>query len=231
MNALHIAIHYNNIGVTLLEIGHHEECLEIFRGSAELMYIATQSIHQNPHATMLNDTKIQEVLAKLQNVVIRSTIHPKNEDSRRENDCFLYHTAISVSHSKAGKHPPSNCALASATVLFNMALTYHLGSPLPHNLCPSLYNALTLYDMAYSVARRVEKEPGSQRVICAALNNLGHLHHELGRYGTSRGYLDDLSSYIVSLDLFGGDKESKSEQRRFLLNAMFLLKPRGAPAA
>lgn len=195
------------------------------------MYIATQSIRQNPPATVLNDKKIQVVLAKLQHVVIRSAIHPKNEDSRRDDDFFLYHNAISVSHSKAGTLPPSNCALASATVIFNMALAYHLGSPLPHNLCPSLYNALTLYDMAYSVAMRVEKEYGSQRVICAALNNLGHLHHELGRYGTSRGYLDNLSSYIVSLGTHGSDNESQSEQRRFLLNAMFLLKPRGAPAA
>jgi hypothetical protein len=38
MNALHVAIQYNNIGVSLLE-SSLDEGLDVFRGAAELRYI------------------------------------------------------------------------------------------------------------------------------------------------------------------------------------------------
>ena len=231
MNALVVAITYNNIGVSLLETGSHEESLEIFRGSAELMFVATRTVNEQcPQASARVDKKINQVVGKLQHILSEAKPKQGKYDSRREADCFLHHTAIRLlpqSESQA----PCDGALESATVLFNMALAYHLASPLPCQTCTSLHNALTLYDMAYSVAARIDNEFGSQRVICAALNNLGYLHHELGRYSTSREYLDKLSSYIVSLDPNQADKTVKSERRQFLLNALLLYKPRGAAAA
>ena len=235
MNALHVAIQYNNTGVSLLESGRLDEGLDVFRGAAELMYISTQSTKNQSSISGSTasdeDEKILEVKAKLQHIFDQPAPGSSmNGSSQQENDCFLYHTAIRLPPPTDGQ-PPNTCAAESATVLFNMALAYHLGSPSPYRICPSLHNACTLYDMAYSVASRLSSEPVSQRVICAALNNMGHLHHELGRYKASREYLDNLSSYIVSLGRYAGDKTSKIERRQFLLNAMLLHRPRGAPAA
>jgi len=233
MNALAAAIQYNNIGVTLLESGHHEVGLEVFRGSAELMYTATNARNHvsSQTNTASEDEKIMQVKAKLQLTHITSLTKAKKIDSQIEIDCFLYHTGIRLTPPPSEGQPIYSCALVSATVLFNMALAYHLGSPQPHQICPSLHNALTLYDMAYNVATRVGTQPESQLVICASLNNLGQLHHELGQYSTSRKNLDNLSSYIVSLDPHAADNKSIIERRQFLLNAMMLHKPRGAPAA
>jgi hypothetical protein len=53
------------------------------------------------------------------------------------------------------------CAIHSATILANMALTYHLAVPqTPCSDNTSLQNAMTLYEMAYSATIRVEPEPG-----------------------------------------------------------------------
>ena len=236
MNALHVAIEFNNIGVSLVENGRLAEGVEVFRAAAELLYFSTQSTKKqslmSESTASDEDEKVLAVKAKLQHIVEetaseKSTIVTHHQEN---HDCFLYRTAIPLPPPTYGQ-PTTTCAAESATVLFNMALAYHLGSASLSPTCPALHNACKLCDMACSVASKVSNGPTLQLVVCGALNNMGHLHHQLGHYEASREYLDDLSDYIVSVGTDACDKASKIEKRQFLLNALLLHRPRGAPAA
>jgi len=161
-----------------------------------------------------------------------------------EKDEFIYHEGLLL---PLPAEISKTCAIESATILYNMALSYHLGSSSSMN-CSStshdeLHNALTLYEMACCVAYRVEtqqqsgpKTKASSKVVMASLNNMGQIYHHLGKYSKSRFYLDDLSNYILTLTAAQQERgeeggEDDQERKRFLLNAMFLQKPRGAAAA
>lgn len=149
----------------------------------------------------------------------------------------------------------TTCACESAAILFNMALSYHLSSTYSVESIP-LHNALTLYEMACSVALRVESQHEQlqqllllqsytqqqqhqqqrqciSRVIMASLNNIGQVYHRLGKYKKARDYLDDLSHYVLNAGTTAPTLERTEilERREFLLNAMLLHEPRGAPAA
>lgn len=128
---------------------------------------------------------------------------------------------------------------ASAAIVYNMALTYHIVGT-----APALQKALSLMGMAHDlVASHIDDDdptPLQTAVVAACLNNCGVIYHALGDYQNSRQCLDALSSYILcspSLPLppilIGkqNDKAAVMEHQRLLLNAMFLTPPTVAGAA
>jgi len=133
------------------------------------------------------------------------------------------------------RHPnnrtSATCTLESATILYNMGLTYHLNFiRVTESLEHALSNALTLYEMAYNLGMQIPNSVRSSQIVMASLNNLGQLHHELGDFGRSRFFLEELSSYIMSLEN-PPQHEIALERHEFMLNVMVLREPQGAPAA
>jgi hypothetical protein len=245
MNVLQAAVDSNNAGVSFMEMARYDEALEVFRSAADLMYVVTQLMNKVANTdeatidTSTNDdsssirTRLEEAREKVEK--LSASI---SKESRRavvshlETDCFLHTQGFYLSMPPVTtKGHAIPCAVHSATILANMALTYHLA--VPQTSCSdnaSLRNAMTLYEMAYSVTIRVEQDEDSSRVIMAALNNMAHINHECGMYDESSHILNVLQEYIRHQIKLGNDSFS-TEKKVYLLNAMFLRQPYGARAA
>jgi hypothetical protein len=235
MNVLNVAVESNNTGVSLLEMERYEEALEVFRSAADLMYVVTQQMKiskseadaESSSADCKKATETRERIEKIASSVAnksRRTLVAKDE-----TDCFLHDRGFYLSMPSINQEVP--CALHSATILANMALAYHLS--VPQTSCAdnsALRHAMTLYEMAYSVAARIEQNEDSSRVIMAALNNMAQINHECGMYDESRHILDNLQNYIRH-QIKAEDYSLSGEKRVYLLNAMFLDRPQGAGAA
>ena len=239
MNALQVAIESNNVGVSLLEASRYEEALNVFRSAADLMYVVTQvlkttdPVDGDRHARMSDPStckKVQEAQEKMRTVSNKLLKdNPQLAARRLETDCFLHVRAFNLWMPTEGDEVP--CALHSATILANMALAYHLAVPqISSSNFSMFHNAMTLYDMAYSVAARVECNEHSSRIIMVTLNNLGMIHHECGKYDEASCILNSLQEYIQHR-IKDGDDSFSAEKRAYLLNAMLVVKPRGAAAA
>lgn len=238
MNALQAAVESNNIGVSLLETARYDEALDVFRSAADLMYVVTQVANAaNPEAHWSASTSdpltcrkvhdAQEKMLKMSS----STVKEKQQQlgQRHDVDCFVHVRAFNLSMPACTDDV--DCALHSATVLANMALTYHLAVPqTASSNFPSFNSALTLYEMAYSVASRVEHSEQSSQIMMVTLNNMGLIHHECGMYDEARSILNTLQEYIRHR-IKVGDEAFSADKRMYLLNAMLLVKPRGAAAA
>jgi hypothetical protein len=243
MNVLQAAVDSNNAGVSFMEMARYDEALEVLRSAADLMHVVTQlmkvsntdegTIDTNIHAESASILiKLEETREKVDK--ISASI---SKESRRavtpllETDCFLHTQGFYLAMPSATKGDAIPCAIHSATILANMALTYHLAVPqTPCSDNTSLRNAMTLYEMAYSVTIRVEQNLDSSRVIMAALNNMAHINHECGMYDESSHILNVLQEYIRHQIKLGNDSFS-TEKKIYLLNAMFLKQPHGARAA
>ena len=239
MNALQVAIDSSTVGVSLLKATRYEEALDLFRSAADLMYEVTTVLNaagpsQADWIEIISNpttcAKVQAAQEKLQKVST-STVKENEQRAERchEADCFLHVRGFSLLMPPKEEEVP--CALYSATILTNMALAYHLAVPQTSSSnYPSFHNAMTLYEMAYSVATRVDNSEHSSRIVMAALNNMGQIHHECGMYDDARYILNTLQEYIRHR-IKDGDDAFSAEKRVYLLNAMLLVKPRGAAAA
>ena len=238
MNALQAAVKSNNVGVSLLETARYDEALDVFRSAADLMYVVTQVVNAaHPEAnwcasisdpsTCRKVKDAQEKMLKMSTFTVEENQHPLGR--RHDVDCFLHLRAFNLTM-PACSHDV-DCALHSATILANMALTYHLAVPqTASSNFPSFNSAMTLYEMAYSVASRVQHSEQSSQIMMVTLNNMGQIHHECGMYDEARSILNTLQEYIRHR-IKVGDEAFSAEKRMYLLNAMLLVKPRGAAAA
>ena len=239
MNALQAAIESNDVGVSLLEASRYEEALNVFRSAADLMYVVRQVLNTTDpferdwNASTTDPSTCEKVQAAQEK--LRQVSSPPLKDNqqlaarRLETDCFLHVRGFTLL--MPADDDEVSCALHSATILTNMALAYHLAVPQTSSSnFQSFHNAMTLYEMAYSVAARVESSENSSRIIMVTLNNLGQIHHECGMYAEARNILNTLQEYIRHR-IKDGDDSFSAEKRVYLLNAMLLVKPRGAAAA
>jgi hypothetical protein len=243
MNVLQAAIDSNNAGVSFMEMSRYDEALEVFRSAADLMYVVTQLMKVSSTDEGLIDSsinaestsirmKLEETREKVDK--ISASISKENQRAvipRLETDCFLHTQGFYLSMPPVVSGDAIPCAIHSATILANMALTYHLAVPqMPCSDNTALRSAMTLYEMAYTVSIRVEQNLDSSRVIMATLNNMAHINHECGMYEESSRILNVLQEYIRHQVKLGNDSFS-TEKKVYLLNAMFLKQPHGARAA
>ena len=238
MNALQAAVDSNNVGVSLLETARYDEALDVFRSAADLMYVVTQVVHAaNPEAVWSASTSDPSTCRKVndaQEKMLKFATSTKKENQqplgrRHDVDCFLHVRAFNLSMPACTDDV--DCALHSATILANMALTYHLAVPqTASSNFPSFNSAMTLYEMAYSVASRLEHSEQSSQIMMVTLNNMGQIYHECGSYDEARSILNTLQPYIRHR-IKAGDEDFSAEKRMYLLNAMLLVKPGGAAAA
>jgi tetratricopeptide (TPR) repeat protein len=210
---MNVAICHNNEGIALLEKGLHDKALLEFKKSAQLMYSITQDLKAkgpvvDPHtsATTCNTTNAPIVTG---NYFIRSS---------------------PIVMSSSDELTAASCTVESATVLVNMALCYHLDSLLPNGIEDAIANAVTLYDMSYSLGLQINEDPRSHHIILTALNNLGQIHHDLGNFDKSRLYFENLSTYVILLGR-EGTEDTVSDRHEFMLNALVLRNPNTSAAA
>jgi hypothetical protein len=235
MNA---SIECNNIGVSLLRAGLLSEALETFEAAAQLMHIISQSfksslIEGRPIPTpsvsspepasgqlMGNESEIMVKVAKCRTFLI-SACNGSNQ-CLTTNDCFVSAGPFTIDLVQCA---PSSCTVESATIVYNIGLTYHRYGSLSY-----LEKALCLFDMAFSLTFSTGHDSRSHIIAMSALNNAGQIHHSLSNYAISRKYMDTLSSYVLSLPLTS-DEATRKERRHFLLNAGMLREPKIAGAA
>jgi hypothetical protein len=230
MNA---SIECNNIGVSLLKAGLLSESLESFEAAAQLMHTLSQSIKpsliptvsvSSPESAssqlMVNESERMVKMAKCRTFLMSAS----NSSSQciTTNDCFVSADPFTID---LIQYTPLSCRVESATIVYNIGLTYHRYGSLSH-----LERALCLFDMAFSLAFSTGHDSRSPIIAMRALNNAGQIHHSLSNYAVSRKYLDTLSSYILSLP-FTSDEATRKERRHFLLNAVMLQEPKIAGAA
>jgi hypothetical protein len=117
------------------------------------------------------------------------------------------------------------CHLESTVVVFNMALAYLLCDT---DTCR--IKAISLFDMAVSLALAAPRSPLYSSIAMAGLNNVGVIYFSLCQYRQSRGYLDTLHAYILTLPHIE-DHEAMKERHHILLNTIMLKEPAFAGAA
>lgn len=206
---MHTAIHHNNRAIHLLEKGYNEQALMAFKKAAQMMYSSTQELKQRrARGSALERTNV-------------STVYAASEKIIATDNSFIRSTPLLMSYSE---EPTSSCTLESATILVNMALCYHLDSLRPNAMPGGIYNAVTLYEMAYSLGLQVHEDSRSHPIVLMALNNMGQLYHEIGNFDKSRLYFEDLSAYVVMLGEIG-EGHNVSDRHDFMLNAMVLRNP------
>ena len=202
IDIMNVAIRHNNQGVALLEMGRHQGALAEFKIAALQLHSLTCELHQRQmfdESTFLSQSLSRHSWIPTDNAFVRST-------------------AILLTPTDK---PPTSCTTESATILINMALSYHLNSMIPNSLQDATRNAIELYRMANSLAARCTPDSLSHQIILISLNNLGQLQHELGNFDASKAYFEDLSTYVVWLR---GSSEASmvSDRHDFMINAMVL---------
>ena len=215
---MELALNHNNEGILLLEKGMHERALSEFKAAAELMYNITQEFKTMRLIGDDADTRFESL-----------TVCSKSQHPVVTGNSFIRSNPIlmSISQEPNGAVP---CTIESATILLNMALTYHIDSQNPNCMKDALQNAITLYDMAYSLGLQIHEDSRTNQIILTALNNLGLIYYELGDYSKSTLYIEDLSTFLTFLNP-EGEAENMNDLQDFILNALVLRNPNRSAAA
>jgi hypothetical protein len=88
----------------------------------------------------------------------------------------------------------------SASIIFNLALGWHAYGKLTGRTS-HFKKAHHLYELVVTVLENAESEDESYGVLeCVVLNNLAHLHYELGNYDSSRKYVTDMCDLLMIAD-------------------------------
>jgi tetratricopeptide (TPR) repeat protein len=244
--AMEASMECNNIGVALLRAGRLREALDTFKGAAHLMYPVSQCLEQHPRChhhqqqpapkqalspsrqRLSNETTVLRAKSYISQVQVeeQQLMQTIDDDENLSDNAYLLTIPILLNCSFASA-PPMSCTVESAVIVYNMALTYLLYGSRACQL-----KAISLFDMSFSLAYSVQADARSPRIAMASLNNIGVIYYSLGEYELSRGYLDTLRTYIMSLSTTTDEKpEILKEKHQLLLNTMMLTQPMIAGAA
>jgi tetratricopeptide (TPR) repeat protein len=214
------AIVQNNEGINFLERGLHKHALFKFQEAARILYQVTKRIKKN----------VDGGNPEMQPRIESRTVCWISEKSILKENLFIRSKPIFMK-APSDSMETSHCTLESATVLLNMAMTYHIDSQIPNCIEDALNNAIKLYEMAYSLGLKLQADDRSNQIILTVLNNLGQIYFEIGEYSRSRLYFEDLNMYVSVLRPLGHD-DIFCDRKECMLNALVLLNPyRSAPAA
>jgi|UniRef100_A0A8J9T475 tetratricopeptide (TPR) repeat protein len=228
VESMNKAIECNNIGVDLLRAGRLDEAIETFKGAAEVMYPVSRVLQLSqayvfrPTQSIQVDVRESEILKKARSRLSSLCQSAASSSKLGCINCFIY---VDPKKIEPMVCDPASCTLESATVVYNMGLTYHL-----QGSAACLQKALCLFDMAFDLVSSADSYASSSEIAMAALNNAGEIHHAVGHYQLSRQYLNTLSAFILRLPN-SECKKTRWERHQFLLNAMLLQEPRFAGAA
>jgi hypothetical protein len=205
------AIINNNIGVEFMARGCHEIALVEFKKAAEMLYLFTQCQKDISEPSDFESTPPNEG---------KSFTRFETTDTAFEiENSFLHIRPIIMIYSDK---PASACTLESASVLLNMALSYHVMSIQDTTSQDTVLNAIHLYEMAFSLASQGDDTLLSSKIIVTSLNNMGLIKFEHGEFEAARQCFNHLLSYgnLITRLKNAPYKENLSE---CMLNAIVLL--------
>lgn len=208
MNA---AIDHNNRGIECLMKGENELALIQFKRAAQLMHAASKEMKRTEHREHSTIGSYSQTMCKIES-----------------SNNFIRSTPIVMSH----EHEVSDtCTIESAIILLNMALCYHLDSIKAQPMSSALKNAITLYEMSYSLGVQVRDDPRAHQLILTSINNLAEISYELGDFESSRTLMEDLGTFVAFL-VDSNQGTEVLDRKDLILNAMVLANPNiGAAAA
>mmetsp|Transcript_9264 Transcript_9264/g.21372 ORF Transcript_9264/g.21372 Transcript_9264/m.21372 type:complete len:221 (-) Transcript_9264:151-813(-) len=214
-----IAVIHNKVGVEFVKRGEYEMALHHFE---------TAALHLYNMAHQLQKSKKRDSESS---GFGRNDMSFSGTPANLQDDPLICGRPI-VIHENLVSAPLSceSYTLRSAAILYNMGLTYHLSFTMPQAMHGAFANAVKMYEMAYDLVLQVPQGEIPTQIVMAVLNNLGAVHHEIGDFGRSRSYLEDLSCFISHLE-DPTEEEDAIKRGEFRLNAMVLGAAHGAAAA
>eukprot|EP00549_Striatella_unipunctata_P009765 CAMPEP_0118684682 /NCGR_PEP_ID=MMETSP0800-20121206/6791_1 /TAXON_ID=210618 ORGANISM="Striatella unipunctata, Strain CCMP2910" /NCGR_SAMPLE_ID=MMETSP0800 /ASSEMBLY_ACC=CAM_ASM_000638 /LENGTH=247 /DNA_ID=CAMNT_0006581439 /DNA_START=26 /DNA_END=769 /DNA_ORIENTATION=+ len=242
-HSYHVAIELNNCGVLMMQLDCIEDAAKVFSQAIEAMMEAinlSQSHGIYPRIVELGpltrDKRIAEAIMKLDECysakVASSGSSSQFQASPRPSDTtFMYRSPVRLAPPKVLENPAESTD-KSFIILYNLAIAHHLIG-LKKSSTNTLEKALNLYGMAQDLLISGQgsfpaASPLIARVVMAILNNMGHIHYELGRYEEATTFVNELSRTMFSL---GADYMEEGELDDFLLTVMFMSEPPVAAAA
>ena len=232
------AVDCNNLGADFLRAGHRNEAIEAFREVAKLIQPLSGVIHfeaarkeASPAAVSPSEArrvffKLKERVQRL-NLLLLSTQRcaPLLEKLDYNRSSMMFTAPMKISNLlNCG---PESYTILSATLLYNLALTFQL-----NGTEKSLRKSARLFQRAYSLACYAEdgNNPYLEKLRMVSLNNSGHIHHQLGNYQAAKQHLASLFEFVLSLPT-SLSSEDMSERQAVLCNALLLQEPNIAAAA
>ena len=155
--------------------------------------------------------------------------HEVSDDA--ENELFLFKNPMKIHmHHTATLKCYDYFVSLSYIILFNLALAYHLLG-IEHDNQRALQKALRLYELSYTVHIKEDLTLTALQAL-AIVNNLGHVHRELGNLDNSRQCFENLLSSLMYVQI-SIDEETMQHVDGFTTNAVscILECPKSAAAA
>jgi hypothetical protein len=241
-----VAIDCNNLGVDFLQGGHPNKAVEAFREAAKLIQepiVSAGATHleaarkesipaASPSDALQVVFKLKERVQRLNLLLLatqRCTPSSTPEKVDYDRSSMMFTAPMKISNLNCG---PESYTILAATLLYNMALTFHL-----NGTEKSLRKSARLFEKAYAATSLLAyAEDGSNRhllekLCMASLNNSGHIHHKLGNYQAAKHHLASLFDFMLSLPVSLLSSEDKSERQAVLFNVLLLQEPSIAAAA
>lgn len=218
----------NNKGVLLLQCGRYNDAIANFRSAFDII---AKKIKDDSTKTNRTNTKINPSIT-LQWVKIYG-VHPLNgskEENDSDNRSFVYKRALAMGSGFEAPSPEQEAAI----ILFNLALVSHLLALTGgKGRAQLLRTSLTLYGRANKFLKMGIESSAFSSITktfhIVALNNVGQIYYELGRYEAAASCFRHVS---VSIEEIGDqDAVDEAEVNGMKINIMTLKPPVYASAA
>jgi len=242
----------NNLAAAAVEEGNLSISAELFKEALD----ATLAKMTGNGSAMQNKQPINRHQRERLNgaAAILSRSFPRGDRKTASNPrnmscsgAFIYRRAFMIdsddaqdfykTNPKTSEHVSPACTMASATLLFNLGLTYHLkGEATSARSSQTFEHAAGFYEMALELIQCVfdaaDNHTVNSRLVIAILNNLGEIYYERGEYQRSKKCFSSLSTILISMAMSGSHNcVDSGDWAGFLMNTMVIHDLKAAPAA
>ena len=199
MEAFHQACALNNMGVSLFESGERYKCVAAFQRGLTAMKQAALPLDKSPGQDRMactypleEGTASQEVLFPANDCIYQSSSCDTDSSFVLNLPFFL---EDDVEDERATVPDTSRIPLYSATLLFNLALSFHeQGRKGKGSL---LKKALLLYRLSLQLLQDCERATANTSLLqVVAMNNLANCHYELCEYALSQNCAAELTNVL-----------------------------------
>ena len=209
--------------------GNYSTAITVLRRAAEQMYTLTTAVDQATVAALPNANATGAQHEGFCEHCSHSMRSPENSlGASSKASLFMQDKPFCITplqHITKKQH-----TFVSTTILYNMALAYHLAATQCAPIPKAFQCASVLYRMACSLAlKNVQSDDNMAPIAMGCMNNLGCLYYDTGEFDQARLCLDDLAKFIASV----GKSSSVPllQRNEFMLNTMLFRNLHGAPAA
>lgn len=223
MDIFRCAIEFNNEGARLLENGNFNAARKAFRQATDLMTMVIQSF---PGGKMTIKPLPSGKRKRLSTFVWSKNPMPVPLDPLNHetvSNAFFFRRALFIFPMEddwESRFNASDCTEESATVVYNLALAFHLSS-ITDNVSEMMKQAKTLYEIAVTIRSRTLEQSCLDIFGMAVLNNLGQIYHELSDYTAAKSLFYRLSIQLAMLQAHDMVHWiAKEDCDGFVLNAM-----------